>query len=588
MIYNGIIGSGGIAIGRAYILKKETVTINKDLIDDNRLNAELNQVDEAVELTKAQIARIKERASEDFSAEEAAIFEAHLMILEDPELINGIKELIINEKLHSANAATKVIENFMDMFSNIEDEYLKERAADIRDVGDRLIKNLLGVAVCDIGNFDTDVIIVAHDLTPSDTALLDKKHVKGFATDIGGRTSHTAIMARSLEIPAVLGLGNISAKVRNDQMIIVDGTGGIVIVDPDENTLSEYRKKLKKYDNYNNELKSISRLPSVTLDGKHIDIAANIGGPSDIGAVTEYGADGVGLYRTEFLYMDRDRLPDENEQFEAYRAVAEKLKGKPVIIRTLDIGGDKKLSYLPMQEELNPFLGFRAIRLCLEMRDMFKTQLKAILRASIYDNILIMYPMISSVDEVIEASKVLEEAKSELRAKGIGFDEGIKCGVMIEIPSAAMSADILITEVDFFSIGTNDLCQYTLAVDRMNEKISALYQPFHPAVLRLIKNVIDQSHKAGKFTGMCGELAGDPTATLLLLGMGLDEFSMSASSMLMVKKIVRSVSFEEAKKIAEHALKLKTSTQIREYCEMALKELKIDINQEDEKCMQKV
>lgn len=578
MEYNGIIGSGGIVIGKVYIYKNEAVVINNDIIDDSRLDEELRKVDEAVELSRKQINRIKEQASRDFSEKEASIFDAHLMILEDPELIDGIKALITSEKLHSSNAASRVVENFIAVFSSIEDEYLKERAADIKDVGGRLIKNLLGVSVQDIGNFDSDVIIAAHDLTPSDTALMDKKHVKGFVTDIGGRTSHTAIMARSLEIPAILGLGNITEKVRDGETVILDGIAGKVIVDPDETTLAEYRDKIEKYNSYKSELKNIARLPSVTLDGKRVEIAANIGGPSDVDAVLEYGGDGVGLYRTEFLYMDRDKLPGEDEQFEAYRAVAEKLKGKPVIIRTLDIGGDKKLPYLPLQEEMNPFLGFRAIRLCLEMREMFKTQLKAILRASIYNNILIMYPMISNVDEVIEANKLLEEAKCELRAKGIAFDENIKCGVMIEIPSAAITADIIIKEVDFFSIGTNDLCQYTLAVDRMNEKISNLYQPFHPGVLRLIKNVIDESHKAGKFTGMCGELAGDPVAALLLLGMGLDEFSMSASSLLEVKKVIRSVSLEEAKNIAEHALTLRTSAEIHEYCKTALGKLNIVIN----------
>lgn len=578
MEYNGTIGSGGIVIGKAYIYKKETIMINNNFIDENYLNEELNKVDEALTLATTQINNIREQAVRDFSEEEAAIFDAHLMILEDPELINGIKDMIISEKIHSSNAASKVIENFIEMFSNIDDEYLRERAADIRDVGDRIIKNLLGIAVQDIGELNSDVIIVAHDLTPSDTALMDKKHVKGFVTNIGGRTSHTAIMARSLEIPAILGLGNITEKVLNNEIIIIDGIKGRVIVNPDDNTLFEYYEKLEKYNEYKSELKNIAKLPSITLDGKHIEICANIGGPGDVASVIEYGGDGVGLYRTEFLYMDRDKLPGEDEQFEAYKAVAERLKGKPVIIRTLDIGGDKKLSYLPLKEEMNPFLGFRAIRLCLEMRDMFRTQLKAILRASIYNNILIMYPMISSVDEVTEANKVLDEAKCQLRTEGIAFDENIKCGVMIEIPSAAMTADILIKEVDFFSIGTNDLCQYTLAVDRMNEKISNLYQPFHPAVLRLIKNVVDESHNAGKFTGMCGELAGDPVATLLLLGLGLDEFSMSASSLLLVKKIIRKVSSEEAKKIAKHALTLRTSSQIQEYCEMALKELNIEID----------
>lgn len=580
MEYIGIKGSTGIVIGKVLYYKKEAIVINKAALDERCLKEELEKVDEALTLSKNQINKIIEKASREFSQDEAAIFNAHLMILEDPELINGVKELIVDEKIYSSNAASMVIENYIEIFSNFEDEYLRERAADVRDVGNRLIRNLLGITEQDIGKLDSDVIVVAHDLTPSDTALMDKNHVKGFATNIGGRTSHTAIMARSLEIPAVLGLCSITEKVQNEDTIIVDGNLGKIIVNPDEKTLLDYRDKIERSEIYKNELKNIAKLPSVTLDGRHVEIAANIGGPSEADSVLAYGGDGVGLYRTEFLYMDRDSFPSEEKQFDAYLEVAEKMKGKPVIIRTLDIGGDKKLTYLSLQEEMNPFLGFRAIRLCLEMRDMFKTQLKAILRASINKNVLIMYPMISSVDEVREANKILEEAKLELRTNGIAFDEEIKCGVMIEIPSAAITADLLIKEVDFFSIGTNDLCQYTLAVDRMNEKISNLYQPFHPGVLRLIRNVIDESHKAGKFTGMCGELAGEPAAALLLLGLGLDEFSMSASSMPMVKKIIRSVSEEDAKKIAHHALTLETASQIQAYCEQALRELN-GINQED-------
>jgi len=497
------------------------------------------------------------------------------MILEDPELIGGIREKIVSEMIRSSYAASQVIERYVEIFSAMDDEYLRERAADIRDVGNRLIRNILGVSDMDLGRLDADVVIAAHDLTPSDTAQMDKKHVKGFITDIGGRTSHTAIMARSLEIPAVLGLGDITDKVRDGAAVIVDGSAGKVIVEPDEATLKEYADKIEQWNKYKEELKTTAKLPSVTLDGRHVDVAANIGGPSEADSVLRYGGDGVGLYRTEFLYMDRDSFPGEEEQFEAYRTVAEKLEGKPVIIRTLDIGGVKKLPYLPLQEEMNPFLGFRAIRLCFEMREMFKTQLRAILRAGAYGNVLIMYPMISGVSEVIEANRILEEAKDELRAAGTAFDENMRRGVMIEIPSAAMTADLIIKEVDFFSIGTNDLCQYTLAVDRMNEKIAGLYQPFHPGVLRLIKNVVDESHKAGKFTGMCGEMAGDPAAALLLVGLGLDELSMSPSSMPIIKKIVRSVSLQDAEKTAAHAMTLSSADEIQTYCEEALKELNV-------------
>ncbi|HWQ30803.1 MAG TPA: phosphoenolpyruvate--protein phosphotransferase [Negativicutes bacterium] len=577
MEYTGIKGSEGIVMGRVLVYGKESISIVEELIDEKHIPMELCKVEAAIQTSREQIARIKEQASMDFSGEEAAIFDAHLMILEDPELMNGIRDAITIEKLHASMAASRTIESFAAMFSAIEDEYLRERAADIRDVGSRLIRNILGAPLQDIGKLSSDVIIAAHDLTPSDTALMDKNHVKGFITDIGGRTSHTAIMARSLEIPAVLGLGDITEKVRDGSFIIVDGNQGKVIVDPDEAEVLEYKGRIEEHNRKKCELKKLSGLSSVTLDGKAVELAANIGGPSDAASVIEHGGDGVGLFRTEFLYMDRDSLPDEEEQYEAYKAAAEKLAGKPVIIRTLDIGGDKKLSYLPVQEEMNPFLGFRAIRLCLEHEEIFKTQLRAILRASIYKNILIMYPMISGVDEVIEANRLLDEAKCELREKGIEFDEDIKCGVMIEIPSAAITADLIIREVDFFSIGTNDLCQYSMAVDRMNEKVAGLYQPFHPAVLRLIKNVIDEAHKAGKFAGMCGELAGEPAAAMLLLGLGLDEFSMSPSSLPFIKKIIRSVSAAEAEKVAAHALTLSTPSQVQGYCEQELKKLDIGI-----------
>lgn len=575
MEYKGIIGSDGIVIGRVLNYKKEEITIDRTSIGEEALEGELEKVGEALLTSGEQIKAIMKKASEEFSADEASIFDAHLMLLEDPELTGGIKAKITEEMINAPYAASQVIESYAEIFSSMEDEYFRERAADIRDVGGRLIRNLLGIKDRDIGWLDEDVIIAAHDLTPSDTALMDKKHVKGFMTNIGGRTSHTAIMARSLEIPAILGLCDITEKVRDGETVIIDAKAGKVIISPDETVIEQYRKKIDQYYNYKNKLKSIAKLPSVTLDGRHIEIAANIGGPSEVESVLEYGGDGVGLYRTEFLYMDRDSVPSEEEQYNAYRAAAEKLDGKPVIIRTLDIGGDKKLPYLPLGEEMNPFLGLRAIRLCFEMRELFKTQLRAILRASAGQNVLVMYPMISGVEEVIKANEILEEAKSELRASGAAFDESIKRGVMIEIPSAAITADLIIREVDFFSIGTNDLCQYTLAVDRMNEKVSYLYEPFHPGVLRLIKNVIDVSHKAGKFTGMCGEMAGDPSAALLLAGMGIDELSMSPSSMLTVKKIIRGVAQKDAEKIAAHAMTLGSAEEIRAYCEEAVKALKL-------------
>ena len=572
MILQGIAGSKGIVSGRVYIYQ-QSIEIDSTNIRDDQIPDELDKVDKAAEQTRHQIHRIKEIALRDFGEDKAAIFDAHLMILEDPMLVPEIKETIKNDRVQAGYAVKKSTGKLVEMFSDIEDEYLKERIADIKDVGNRLIRNILGAADEGLEAIGRDVLVVAHDLTPSDTATMDKKHIKGFATEIGGKTSHTAIMARSLGIPAVLGLGDIMKKIKNDDYIILDGIEGVVIVNPDKGQIEEYERKARKHKEDMDSLKAIAELPAVTTDGRSIEISANIGSPEDVQSAISYGADGVGLYRTEFLYMNRESLPSEDEQFEAYKTVAERFKDKPIIIRTLDIGGDKKLPYLELPDEMNPFLGWRAIRICLERKDLFKTQLRAILRAGAYGNVLMMYPMISAVDEVIEANKVLDEAKSELKAEGIAFNESIKTGVMIEIPSAALTADIIIKEVDFFSIGTNDLCQYTLAVDRMNEKISKLYQPFHPGILRLIKTVIDASHKEGKFTGMCGELAGDPAAAVILLGLGLDEFSMSASSMPQIKKIIRSVSYEKAKAYAQNALNMRYSSEIHEYALKIIDEL---------------
>ncbi len=575
MQYNGISGSNGIAIAKVLYYKREKMVIDKSTITEDKATEEMAKVDASVEASKEQINQIMQQAAKDFNEEEAAIFDAHLMILEDPELLKSIKETIESKKIRASYAASQIIDKYVDTFNCMEDEYFKERAADIKDVGDRLIRNIIGIKDQSIGDLSDDVIVVAHDLTPSDTALMDKKHVKGFALNIGGRTAHTAIMARSLEIPAVLGLGNITDKVKNDDTIIVDGNSGTVIVNCDRDTLLKYKEKIEKYNKYKEELKNIAGLPAVTLDGRSIEVAGNIGSPGEADSVIKYGGDGIGLFRTEFLYMDRNNFPSEDEQYKAYAEAAEKMQGKPVIIRTLDIGGDKVLPYLPMQEEINPFLGWRAIRICFDLKDMFKTQLRAILRASVHKNVRIMYPMISSVDEVIAANEILDEAKSELRDKGVPFDEDIQCGVMIEIPSAAITADLIIKEVDFFSIGTNDLCQYTLAVDRMNQKISSLYQPYHPGVLRLIKSVADTAHQNNKFVGMCGELAGEPAAALLLAGMGLDELSMSASSMLQIKKIIMNITMQEAEKAAEHALSLGTSKQIQSYLESELKRINV-------------
>ena len=559
----GVAASPGIAIGKVHVVKSHQININTEVIAQDDTDAQIKRFDEAIAASKLQIMQIKEKAEKELGTDEARIFDAHFMVLEDPVFLDEVKAKIKTELITADNAVSHVVNNYVDIFSNMDDEYMKERAADVKDVGDRIIKNLLGIPT-ESFFFSEEVIIIARDLTPSDTAQMNKDKVLAFATDMGGRTSHTAIMARSLEIPAVVGLVNATDKVQDGDIAIVDGNKGIVYINPDETILKEYEKLKQDYLEYRKNLRELKDLPAETRDKlRTVELAANIGTPRDVKGALENGAEGVGLYRTEFLYMDRDELPTEEEQYKAYREVIEKMAPRPIIIRTLDIGGDKKLPYLDMPEELNPFLGWRAIRMCLDRPEILKTQLRAILRASVYGKAKIMYPMVSGLEEIRRANAVLKEAKEELKAEGIPFDENIEVGIMVEIPSAAVIADILAKEVDFFSIGTNDLIQYTLAVDRMNEHISHLYEPLHPAVLRLIKNVIDASHRAGKWTGMCGEMAGDTWATAILLGMGLDEFSMSASSIPQVKNIIRTLTYEKAKQIAQEALSMDNPEDIR-------------------------
>jgi len=577
VIYKGIAGSEGIAAGRAYVYKNEQAEIDKASISAESITVELNRLDEGIRNSKAQLEELKVRVAAELDEGKAQIFEAHMMMLEDPEFVDAIKTAIKTDLANAAYAVLKTADFYISIFENIEDAYMRERAADIKDISSRLIRNIAGVSLQGLSGIGAPVIVVAHDLTPSDTALMNKHLVLGFTTDIGGGTSHTAIMARSLGIPAVLGMGDISRKISDGDYVIIDGLEGLVIINPDNEQQAEYKQKIREYREYRENLENQAYLPAVTIDGRRVEIAGNIGTPEDIDSVRTNGGDGVGLFRTEFLYMNRNALPTEEEQYDEYRKAAVGLEGKPIIIRTLDIGGDKKLSYLPLPEEMNPFLGWRAIRICLERKDIFKTQLRAILRASISGNILIMFPMISGVGEVREAKKVLEEAKTELRSENIRFDENIKVGIMVEIPSAAMTADVIAKEVDFFSIGTNDLCQYSLAVDRMNPKVSKLYQPLHPGILRLIKNVIDESHKHGKFTGMCGEMAGSIEACVILLGLGLDEFSMSAVSIPVIKNIVRKISCEKAEVIAEHALAMETPEEVLEYSREILKQLNVEL-----------
>lgn len=565
-MYQGIAGSPGIAIGKAYIYTKEEIAINRSAIAADQAGSEVARLNSAIDSTSEQLNAIRKKALAESGEEQAKIFDAHIAILHDPALCTDITQMITDESISVTYAVEKVVGQYSSLFEAMDDEYMRERAADIRDIGDRLLRNLTGVAVDELADLDSQVIIVTEDLTPSDTANLDKNLIKGFVTKLGGRTSHAAIIARTLEIPAVMGLGETLAGISDGDMLVVDGNSGEVYVNPESQLIATYEERLRRYNVLQAELKELCSVPAVTTDGKSVEIAVNIGSPKDIDSALTWGAEGVGLYRTEFLYIDKDRLPNEEEQFKAYKVVAEKLGGKPLIIRTLDIGGDKELKCVQLPKEMNPFLGYRAIRICLDRVDIFRTQLRAILRASAYGNVLIMYPMISGIEELRAANDILRDVKEELNKEGVSFDQDIKVGIMVEIPSAAIMAEALIKEADFFSIGTNDLCQYTLAVDRGNERISNLYQPLHPAVLRLIKNVIEVSHRHGKFTGMCGELAGDPLATIILLGMGLNEFSMSAASIPLVKKIIRSISYQEAQAAADLVLSMTTIEEIVEYC----------------------
>ncbi|MEG6586347.1 phosphoenolpyruvate--protein phosphotransferase [Dendrosporobacter sp. 1207_IL3150] len=573
MEYQGISGSNGIAIGKAYIYRQEEFIIDKEPITVDCITKEKDKLKLAVDLTKLQIEIIKDKALTEVGEKEAQVFAAHLEIVSDPTLIEEIEELISSNRYAAAYAAEQVIAQYVSLFSNMEDEYMRERSADIRDVGERLIRNVLGIAPKRLDHLSGENIIIAEDLTPSDTMTIDRRHVKGFIVNAGGKTSHAAILARTLEIPAVMGLKNSTNNIKDGQLVIVDGSTGKVIVNPSLDLLAEYKEKLAQYVTRQEELKKLISIPAQTTDGKLVTLMANIGTPQDADIAIEKGAQGIGLYRTEFLYMEHAQLPSEDEQYEAYKIVAEKFMGKPVIIRTLDIGGDKSAKCFTLPKETNPFLGWRAIRISLSRPDIFKTQLRAILRASAFGQIWIMFPMISGISEVREAKVILEQSKQELRDEGIRFDENLKIGIMVEIPSAAVTADIISKEVDFFSIGTNDLCQYTLAVDRINENISHLYQPLHPAVLRLIKQVIEVSNKHGKVTGLCGEMAGDPLAIIVLLGLGLEKFSTNAATMLTVKEIIRAVSYEKAKEVADVVMTMDTPEEIMQYSAQVLKDL---------------
>lgn len=559
----GIGASPGIAIGKALVVEESEIVIEKKSISD--IDSELKKLSDAVLISKEELTKVKEKVAQEVGEEEAEIFGAHLLVLEDPEFIGEAENKIKNENINAEYALNEVKDMFVSIFESMDNAYMKERAADVKDVTNRVLRHILGIKVVDLSSLSDEIVLVAHDLTPSDTATMDKAKVLGFLTDIGGRTSHTAIMSRTLEIAAIVGLSDVTKQVKDGDMIIFDGDVGEVYINPDQKLIKEYEEKKRLFEEEKKALEELKGKESVTLDGKRVELAGNIGTPNDVEGLIKNDAEGVGLYRTEFLYMNNDKFPEEETQYEAYKAVLEGMKGKPVVIRTLDIGGDKKLSYFEMEEEMNPFLGYRAIRLCLDRTDIFKTQLRALYRSSVHGKLRIMFPMISSLEELLKAKEICEEVKSELRDENIAYSDDVEVGMMIEIPSAAIISDVLAKHVDFFSIGTNDLIQYTCAVDRMNQKISYLYNQFNPAVLRLINLVIKNAHAEGKWVGMCGESAGDQKMIPILLGFGLDEFSMSPISILRARRLVTSVSQADMKKLSDEILRLTRAEEIEAY-----------------------
>lgn len=561
-LINGIAASDGVAIAKAYLLVEPDLSFTNEKVTDT--DAEIQKFRNALEASKIELTKIRNNAEKQLGPDKAAIFDAHLLVLDDPELIQPIEDKIANEKVSAPEALDEVTSQFITIFESMDNEYMRERAADIRDVSKRVLAHLLGVELPNPSMIDESVIIVGNDLTPSDTAQLNKEFVQGFVTNIGGRTSHSAIMSRSLEIAAVVGTKSVTKEVKQGDMVIVDGITGDVIVDPTEDELIAYQNKRERFFEDKKELQKLRDVETVTIDGEHAELAANIGTPDDLYGVMENGAEGIGLYRTEFLYMGRDQMPTEDEQFEAYKKVLETMKDKRVVVRTLDIGGDKELPYLNLPKEMNPFLGYRAIRLCLDQQDIFRTQLRALLRASAYGKLNIMFPMVATINEFRDAKAILLEEKENLKNDGHDVSDEIELGIMVEIPSTAALADIFAKEVDFFSIGTNDLIQYTMAADRMSERVSYLYQPYNPAILRLVKQVIEASHKEGKWTGMCGEMAGDETAIPLLLGLGLDEFSMSATSILKARRQINGLSKNEMSELANRAINCATQEEVKD------------------------
>jgi phosphotransferase system enzyme I (PtsI) len=558
----GLGASSGIAIGRVHKIEKKELEATNNFIKDSEINLEIEKLDNAINNSLDEVNKLKDD-SENLTENEIDILEAHIELISDVILHDNIVAKIEKEKKCSVDALIEVIESTKQVFLNMGDEYFRERASDIEDIGNRILDNLT-LNTKHKSEIKDEVIICASDLTPSETISMDVNKVRALVTEKGGKTSHTAIIAKIRSIPAVVGVGSLTA-LENGQVIIVDGETGEIIIEPDEETLDLYKEKRRTHIDKIKKLKATKKLEAKTKDGQCVKLYGNISDPLEVEITSDYGGEGIGLFRTEFLFMDRKSFPSEEEQFKVYKEVAVKSKGKPVIIRTLDIGGDKELCYFDMPKEMNPFLGYRAIRICLDRKDIFLDQLKAILRASVFGNLKIMFPMISGLNELKEAKNILEQAKEELNYKKISYNNNIETGIMIEIPSAALISDILAKEVDFFSIGTNDLCQYTLAVDRMNEKIAKLYSYYNPGILRLISQVINNAHNCGIHVGMCGEMASDNLATLLLLGMGLDEFSMSASQIPVIKNIIRNTSVLEAKKIYNDVMQINDTEEVIDY-----------------------
>jgi len=566
----GIAASPGIAVGKAYILEKEEYCILEYKIKKEEVEGELERFEVAVESSKKDLGKIKKRVEEELGEKEAYIFQAHLYILEDPLFVQDITKRIRRQRLNAEAAVRRTLKVFEAKFASARAEFIRRRFGDVEDVGEHILRNLLKRPTLSLSHLKEKIIVVANDLAPSDTASMQKSNILGFATNVGGRTSHSAIMARSMEIPAVVGLGSITNKVQPGSVVILDGNRGRVIVNPTSRQLASYRTEKERFISHRKELEILRSLPPQTLDGREVGLAANIAGPEEVDLAVREGAEGIGLYRTEYLYMNRSTLPSEDEQMEAYKKVLEKAAPSSVIIRTLDLGGDKFLSHFPVPAEINPFMGWRAIRLCLERVDIFETQLRAILRASRFGNGKIMYPMISGVEEVRKVRRILTGIKEKLKREGTPFAENVETGVMIEIPSAAIIADLLAKEVDFFSQGTNDLIQYSLAGYRVNEKVAYLYQPLHPTILRLIDNVVKCAHRENIWVGVCGEMASDPLSVLILLGLGVDEFSVAPTSLLEIKKIIRNTNWEEVQGIAAKLLKSKTSPEAKRFAERRL------------------